>query len=156
MHLCRYHQSPTRWPLPEGPDRRTAILAFPCGRIDLYALRRDLDQLLAEAVHRYRAGAKWWLETPELEALATVEQAARTVLVDIWEPLVRNWLGERNEVSIWEVLAGALGIAEKAATNTEQKRVAAILIALGFAPYRATVGGKRPHRYRKTPRSEEV
>jgi predicted P-loop ATPase len=129
---------------------------FPCGRIDLTALERDHGQLWAEAVHRYRADEPWWLETPELEALATAEQAARTVLVDAWEPMVREWLGDRTDVSIWEVLTGALGIAEETATNTEQKRVAAILIALKFVPYRATVGGKRPHRYRKTPRPKEV
>jgi predicted P-loop ATPase len=33
--------------------------------------------LWAEAVVRFKAGAPWWLETPELEQLAAVEQAAR-------------------------------------------------------------------------------
>ena len=44
------------------------------GMIDLEGLKRDRDHLWAEAVHRFKAGAKWWLETPELEALATAEQ----------------------------------------------------------------------------------
>ncbi|HUZ31474.1 MAG TPA: virulence-associated E family protein [Xanthobacteraceae bacterium] len=35
-----------------------------CGRIDLSSLERNSNQLWAEAVFCYRAGTKWWLETP--------------------------------------------------------------------------------------------
>ena len=44
------------------------------GMIDRDGLEKVRDQLWAEAVHRFKAGAPWWLETPELEALATAEQ----------------------------------------------------------------------------------
>jgi predicted P-loop ATPase len=50
------------------------------GMIDLKGLEQVRDQLWAEAVQQYRAGAKWWLETPELEALATAEQAALALI----------------------------------------------------------------------------
>ena len=48
--------------------------------VDLAGLEATRDQLWAEAVHRFKAGATWWLETPELEALATAEQEARFIV----------------------------------------------------------------------------
>jgi predicted P-loop ATPase len=130
---------------------------FRAGNIDLDGLMRDRDQLWAEAVYRYRNNEPWWLETPELEALATVEQAARTVFVDLWEPQVREWLGDRDDVSIWEALSGALGISREKATQPQQTRVAAILVHLGFTgPHRTNRAGKRENRYFKKPTSERA
>jgi predicted P-loop ATPase len=37
-----------------------------CGQIDIPGLKRDRDQIWAEAVHRYRAGERWWLEDAEV------------------------------------------------------------------------------------------
>ena len=69
------------------------------GVIDCDGLERDRNQLWAEAVHRYKAGGKWWLETPELEALATVEQEARFAVDDLEGP-VRDWVGDRVDVGL--------------------------------------------------------
>ena len=60
------------------------------GMIDRAGLETVPDQLWAEAVHRYKAEACWWLETPELEALATAEQAARFVVDVGRNPSVKN------------------------------------------------------------------
>lgn len=38
-----------------------------CGSIDLDRLRKDAPQLWAEAVSRYKAGEKWWLEGEEIK-----------------------------------------------------------------------------------------
>ena len=80
------------------------------GMIDLKGLEQARDQLWAEAVHRFKAGEPWWLETPELEALATAEQALRLV-VDPWEDSIREWVGDRTDVSVKEVLQHVFGIA---------------------------------------------
>ena len=85
--------------------------------IDRDALERDRDQLWAETVVRFKADAPWWLETPELEALATAEQALR-FKVDAWHEPIEEWLGERTDVSVSEVLEGALIIAGDKQTQT--------------------------------------
>jgi putative DNA primase/helicase len=68
------------------------------GMVDRDGLEKARDQLWAEAVHHFKAGESWWLETPELEAFAAAEQAARFV-ADVWEQPIREWLGDRTDVA---------------------------------------------------------
>jgi predicted P-loop ATPase len=106
-----------------------------CGRIDLEGLKRDRDQLWAEAVHRYNASQPWWLETEELERLAAAEQQLR-FKVDHWQEPIVDWLGNRGDVSVTEVLEHALGISREEWTQSAQNRVVTILTNLGFVHYR--------------------
>jgi putative DNA primase/helicase len=115
--------------------------------IDRNGLEQVRDQLWAEAVHRFKAGASWWLETPELEALATAEQGARFV-VDAWEGPIRKWLGGRRKTSISNVLRCALGFGREDWTQSAQNRVAKILTHLGFTKHRTrTPDGRRENCY---------
>ncbi len=120
------------------------------GMIDRDGLEKVRDQLWAEAVHQYKTGAPWWLETPELEALATAEQAARFV-VDAWEELIREWLGDRIDVSLSEVLEQALGLAPEHQTQVAQKRVVSILTNMGFRKCRPRTPEGRQNRYQRDP-----
>jgi predicted P-loop ATPase len=120
------------------------------GMINRADLERDRDQLWAEALHRYNAGAAWWLETPELEELATTEQRARFA-ADVWEEKIASWLGDRADVGIWEVMEDALDLSHDLMTQSVQNRVARILTHLGFVHYRPNKDGKREHRYRRDP-----
>jgi predicted P-loop ATPase len=99
-------------------------------------------------VHRYKAGETWWLETPELEALATAEQEARFI-VDAWEDPVRARIGNRIDVGLEEVIKRALGFEPKQQTVAIQKRVIAILTKMGFTKQRPRKGNRRPYRYRR-------
>jgi predicted P-loop ATPase len=102
-----------------------------CGHIDLETLARDRDQLWAEALVRFQAGMPWWLDTPELEALAKLEQEAR-LEVDAWTEKIVQWLAGRTDASVGEVLTGALGVARESWSRTVQNRVAKILVNNGF------------------------
>jgi predicted P-loop ATPase len=118
------------------------------GMIDRDGLENVRDQLWAEAVHRFKAGEAWWLETPELEALATAEQAARFV-VDAWDEPIREWLGDRVDVGLFEVLEHALGLAPEHWTQSAQKRVIAVLTRMGFTKCRPRTPEGRKNRYQR-------
>jgi predicted P-loop ATPase len=120
------------------------------GMIDREALEKDRDQLWAEAVQRFKMGAPWWLETPELEALATTEQAAR-LIVDAWKAPIEEWLNNCTDVSIPEVLEYALELPQEAWTQSAQNRVARILTHLGFVHFRPRTKRGREYRYRRKP-----
>jgi predicted P-loop ATPase len=119
------------------------------GMIDLDGIERDRNQLWAEAVHRYKAGEAWWMETRELEALAKAAQDAR-FKTDPWQETVERWLGESKDTSVNDVLHGALKISKHDQTRSAQMRVADILTHLGFEKYRARDGKERQNRYWKS------
>jgi predicted P-loop ATPase len=122
------------------------------GMLDLEGLKRDLDQIWAEAKIRYDKAHPWWLETPELEELAKNEQAARFVR-DLWYETVAEFIGDRKDVSIAEVMIGALGYDPKAQRywpQTAYNRVSKILTSMGFTTRsRVRKGDKREWRYRR-------
>jgi predicted P-loop ATPase len=120
------------------------------GVIDRDGLEEVRDQLWAEAVHRFKADETWWLETPELEALATAEQAARFV-VDAWEEPIHDWLGDRTEVGLLELLEQALGFDPKQCPQSAQKRVVGILTKIGFTKRRPRTPEGRKQRYQRDP-----
>ena len=79
-----------------------------CSNIDLDALAHDRDQLWAQAVAEFRAGALWHL-TSEEGALAAVEQHDRVHVTEL-EHAVREYLVSltTSEVTTQEVLRHAL------------------------------------------------
>ena len=96
-----------------------------------------------------RPGLAGGWRRPNLKLMATAEQAAR-LEVDAWAEKVTKWLAGRNDVSVGEVLVGALGVAAGKLVTTAQNRVAAILASTGFKRYRpGKTGQPRTPRYRR-------
>jgi predicted P-loop ATPase len=117
-----------------------------CGRIDLETLRRDKDQLWAEAVHRYWRRDPWWLETSELNKTAAEEQDAR-YQSDSWESIIAEWLSTRSEVTVADILAGPLNKPRGTWSRWDEMRVGTILRRLQWGP---GPGRKRPRIYMPT------
>lgn len=61
------------------------------GDVYLESLRAHREQIWAEAVHRYKAGEKLWLDDKKLEIIAKQEQNLR-FMVDEWETVIGDWL----------------------------------------------------------------
>lgn len=144
-----------------------------CGTIDIAALARDRDQIWAEAVARFRAGAIWWIDDATLLAAAKAEQEAR-YQGDAWDARIDRWLThdtrsvnrghagyedwldeefERakpiRDVSVGEILEGALGIEPAKWTKIDQMRVGAWLKSRQWERYRRRTEEAREWRYRK-------
>jgi predicted P-loop ATPase len=123
-----------------------------CGAIDVATIKRDRDQLWAEAVHWYRQGERWWLDKGGA-ALASEEQDQRFA-ADPWQALIASYLDQADPqagVSVQDILGNCLSKPRESWTQLDQNRVAACLMALGWEKYRPPTprGGKRPSpRYR--------
>jgi predicted P-loop ATPase len=133
--------------------------------IDVDALKRDRDQLWAEAVHHYRHGRPWWLESKDLEALAKEEQYDRRQ-PDDWEQPIREYLENEIEwidfgsyrkkilrprpkpleqVKPHEILEHAIEKKVERWTNTDSNRIRRALTAMGWVEDRPRQpDGNRP------------
>ncbi|MDP2185378.1 MAG: virulence-associated E family protein, partial [Xanthomonadales bacterium] len=149
-----------------------------CGTIDIAALARDRDQLWAEALHRFREGAIWWIDDAALLADAREAQDQR-YQADAWDARIDRWLThdtrsinrghagyedwqdeefERTEpirdVSVGEILEGALGIEPGKWSKGDQMRVGAWLKSRHWERYRRRTGEAREWRYRRPERND--
>jgi predicted P-loop ATPase len=122
------------------------------GVIDLKKLRRDRDQLWAEAIAAYKDGEKWWLE-PALEEAAAVEQAERRI-VDPWESDLLEWAERRlAPVTIGDALS-TLNVPVERRDQVAANRVARIFKANGWQRVRRQAGGRRIWAYEPVSQSE--
>jgi len=102
-----------------------------CGEIDLEALRRDRDQLWAEAFERYKAGESWGIE-PADYSIFDAEQERR-YLGDPWEPIVEAWVREQlTAFDTTSVLKSALKLEARDVQLQTQQRVGKVLARLGL------------------------
>jgi predicted P-loop ATPase len=119
-----------------------------CGTILIDDLRRDRDQLLAEAVAKFRAGAVWWLTDAKTNAAAADEQRDRYV-GDAWAQLIAAWVAGRESVSIQEVLALCIDKPKENWSQADQNRVARCLRAAKWERFRFREGQDLEWRYRR-------
>jgi predicted P-loop ATPase len=118
-----------------------------CERILIEELKRDRDQVWAEATAQYRKGQPWWLDTPELVVAASQEQASRYES-DPWEELVARWIEDRPSVSIEEALRECIRKEQASWTQADKNRLARCLTALGWERFKSGPRAGRQWRYR--------
>jgi hypothetical protein len=101
------------------------------GAIDLEALRRDRDQLFAEAVHRYREGEQWWPDREFERAVITPEQDQRYE-ADAWQETIAEFLLPTSRPTIGQIAREALHFDTSRITRSDQLRIGAIMERLGW------------------------
>lgn len=107
-------------------------------RIDIGALRHDRDQLFAEAVQAFRAGAKWWPEDQFEREHMRPEQEARYE-ADPWEEPIAEHVATLSRVRVSDIARSVLNIEDAKIGTAEQRRITAVLTTLGWN--RAAIGG---------------
>ncbi|MFZ7093702.1 VapE domain-containing protein [Primorskyibacter sp. 2E233] len=107
------------------------------GPIDLGGLRRDRDQLFAEAVHRYHNGQEWWLSDATAKAVAA-DNAAERQEVDPWQDRVSQHCTTMGDmpIKIETIFKTVLGIDYLHQHAGNNKRVKDILTKLGYVQKR--------------------
>lgn len=120
-------------------------------QIDLEQLAENRDQLWAEAKHLLDTGESWWPIADE-RAMFTEQQDDR-YMGDAYESRIRTWLQDvdetgqahpREQVTMAQLMSGALGLDVAKWTPPEQQRVGRIMAAMGWQ--RRRVGGAQRER----------
>lgn len=113
-----------------------------CTQVDTDALRRDRDQLWAEAMFLYNEGQIWWFATAE-EASQGVKEQEDRVEIDPWREKIKEYV-DRNELqpnfSCEEILDVALKLDTSRQTIVEKRRVGRVMRDLGLV-YKTTRDG---------------
>jgi predicted P-loop ATPase len=123
-------------------------------KIDLAALKRDRDQLWAEAVTREEAGASIRLD-PSLWGAAAVEQSERTVQ-DPWHELLADVLGDLQgklaAADVWRIV----GVDPGHRVQEHNVRLGQVMKDLGFGPNKPLqIDGKKQRAYARGSEEEQ-
>jgi predicted P-loop ATPase len=97
--------------------------------VNLDYLRANREQLFAEAVQRFHAGADWW-EIPQKDAEREQEQRRDD---DVWQPRIESYLSGKSSTTVPDLLEFCLNIEPDKQDKRAQMRVSSILRLLGFA-----------------------
>ncbi|CCM78036.1 conserved hypothetical protein [Rhizobium mesoamericanum STM3625] len=108
------------------------------GAIDIEALKRDRDQLFAEAYARYQRGEHWWPDA-EFEARVVKPEQETRFEADMWEPLVADYLDGKDRATTADIAAEALGLFGGNVNPAHGRRISAVMRVLGWE-HRKTEG----------------
>ncbi|MFO1413940.1 MAG: virulence-associated E family protein [Burkholderiales bacterium] len=103
------------------------------------SLEEVRDQLFAEAVAAYRAGAPWYPQTSDDKELFREQQAARE-LGDVYEDMIRTYVANKSEISMREIFEDCLNTEPAKMTRAEQSRVGEVMKKLGWRKRRESTG----------------
>lgn len=131
---------------------------------DTDRLAADRDQLWAEAVHLYRAGAKWWIDDSDPIWGEVVKAQHSKLQEDPWVPVFRQWMHRQacekspigDHFTTVELAAKVLGMEVADVGNREQQRIGLVAAKLGWPKVRLRRNGALTWVYRVVIHPQEV
>lgn len=118
-----------------------------CRGLDREALTADRAQIWAEAKHYYDMGEEYH---PSAELLPAIVEAQEDRYVgDEWERRIAEWVGERDGVSVGDVLAGAINLEPAKWDKSAQTRAGICLKRIGLYPRQRRIDGIKVRRYER-------
>lgn len=118
------------------------------GDIDLERLRRDRDQLWAEAVAAWTAGAETYLTPEEVEAHASASTEFEAE--DPRQSVLAGWLADQMGADGWttaHILQHALGLETAKVKGSDGRELATMMRRLGWVNRRSGTGMHRAQRW---------
>jgi putative DNA primase/helicase len=115
-----------------------------CGTIDLVTLAGARDQLFAEAVSLFRAGATWW-ETPDSAKHVQADRQHE----DAWTSDVLTYVQFRDQVTSVDILVNALKMPAAHIDRKHESRISSILRLRGWKRQAIRVSGEVVKGYRR-------
>lgn len=133
----------------DDPTGNRRFLPVKVGRkIDVEAIKKDKEQLWAEAVALYRKNYSLWLDDDMMNRLRQV-QVSREI-ISPWLPDLEALARNKEFVAtqhIWETL----GIEKGRRTQKDSATIGKIMVSLGFKPVRKRIDGTREYGWAKEP-----
>lgn len=100
------------------------------GKIDIDAIRRDRDQIWAEAVTLYKTGEKWWIQDNE-KAIVEEQQGHRTE-PDAWGEMLADAIGLHDNSITMSQCVRWLNLPADRVELRHTMRIGRVLKSLGF------------------------
>lgn len=139
-----------------GNTRYWPIACDQVDEIKLEALEQAREQLLAEAVVRFKQGDQWWPTADQQARLFDPEQADREIM-DPWEDIVSRWLTGRSFCTTSEVLVECMKLdpGKIDSSRSMATRIGMVMKRMGWSKQRVMRRGKRDYEYVSPERAGE-
>ncbi len=112
------------------------------GILDPDGVRRDRDQIWAEALVAYRKEHLWWLNAQQKNALAEIAQIYTSS--DPWTEAIASWAeAQVAPFTTLQVLVDAVGLEVGRLKRADENRVGTVLRSLEYEKTRVREGGRR-------------
>jgi predicted P-loop ATPase len=111
-------------------DRRYQVIPIKTNKIDIKRLEQERDSIWSAAVHAYRKGEQWWLTDSEQKLSNENNQQFRSV--DEWESAIANYLENRGQVSVTQILQDLFDFELGKIDRSSQMRVSNVLTSLNW------------------------